>query len=169
MTLRQFEREAARKRDEMSEHTKSKVQDKQLKETEKDKNLLMVRCLKAKDSCVCLHFCWWPPVTRICSRLLLLGESWRVSIQEPTQQLDKTLLLPGNIEKNLQRAAALWEQKSNSLRTVTSVLTPHASDTYFKSQHLYTEVTDLTNGLSVSCQRDCCLFWRSSTLSVLQW
>ncbi|XP_041808504.1 coiled-coil alpha-helical rod protein 1 [Chelmon rostratus] len=41
MTLRQFEREAARKRDEMSEHTKSKVQDKQLKETEKDKNLLM--------------------------------------------------------------------------------------------------------------------------------
>lgn len=48
MTLRQFEREAARKQDEMREHlghehTKSEVQDKQLKEMERDKNLLLVR------------------------------------------------------------------------------------------------------------------------------
>ncbi|XP_071772744.2 coiled-coil alpha-helical rod protein 1 [Centroberyx gerrardi] len=50
MTLRQFERQAARRRDQMreaqhlqSEHTKRDVQDlhKQLKETEKDKNLLL--------------------------------------------------------------------------------------------------------------------------------
>lgn len=48
MTLRQFEREAARKQDEMRghlghEHTKREVQDKQLKEMERDKNLLLVR------------------------------------------------------------------------------------------------------------------------------
>ncbi|XP_051257324.1 coiled-coil alpha-helical rod protein 1 isoform X1 [Dicentrarchus labrax] len=48
MTLRQFEREAARKQGEMretqhlgSKHTKREVQNKQLKETEKDKNLLL--------------------------------------------------------------------------------------------------------------------------------
>uniref|UniRef100_UPI0037E7D71B coiled-coil alpha-helical rod protein 1 n=1 Tax=Semicossyphus pulcher TaxID=241346 RepID=UPI0037E7D71B len=47
MTLRQFEREAAKKQDEMREtqhlgreHTKRKVQNKQLKETVKDRNLL---------------------------------------------------------------------------------------------------------------------------------
>ncbi|TKS83479.1 Coiled-coil alpha-helical rod protein 1 [Collichthys lucidus] len=49
MTLRLFEKEAARKQDEMketehlgSEHRKSEVQNKQPKETEKDKNLLLV-------------------------------------------------------------------------------------------------------------------------------
>ncbi|TMS14195.1 Coiled-coil alpha-helical rod protein 1 [Larimichthys crocea] len=49
MTLRLFEKEAARKQDEMKEtqhlggeHRKSEVQNKQLKETEKDKNLLLV-------------------------------------------------------------------------------------------------------------------------------
>ncbi|XP_070773896.1 coiled-coil alpha-helical rod protein 1 [Enoplosus armatus] len=48
MTLRQFEREAARKQDEMrdtqhlgSKHTKRSVQNKQLKETEKDEDLLL--------------------------------------------------------------------------------------------------------------------------------
>ncbi|XP_038565124.1 coiled-coil alpha-helical rod protein 1 [Micropterus salmoides] len=48
MTLRQFEREAARKQDEMretqhlgSKHTKWDVQNKQLNETKKDKNLLL--------------------------------------------------------------------------------------------------------------------------------
>ncbi|KAI3373565.1 hypothetical protein L3Q82_022153, partial [Scortum barcoo] len=48
MTLRQFEREAVRKQDEMretlhlgSKHTKREVQNKQLKETERDKNLLL--------------------------------------------------------------------------------------------------------------------------------
>lgn len=67
MTLRQFEREAARKQDEMretqrlgSKHSKREVQNKQLKETEKDKNLLLVRLFKTKDSCekccFCLHF-----------------------------------------------------------------------------------------------------------------
>lgn len=50
MTLRLFEKEAARKQDEMKEtqhlggeNRKSEVQNKQLKETEKDKNLLLVR------------------------------------------------------------------------------------------------------------------------------
>ncbi|KAL3042459.1 hypothetical protein OYC64_020401 [Pagothenia borchgrevinki] len=44
MTLRQFEREASRKQDEMREtqqHTKRKVQNKQLKETEMDRKLLL--------------------------------------------------------------------------------------------------------------------------------
>ncbi|XP_074529279.1 coiled-coil alpha-helical rod protein 1 [Halichoeres trimaculatus] len=48
MTLRQFEKETTKKQDEMrktqqcaSEHTKQKVQDKQLTETAKDKNLLL--------------------------------------------------------------------------------------------------------------------------------
>ncbi|XP_035846819.1 coiled-coil alpha-helical rod protein 1 isoform X1 [Sander lucioperca] len=44
MTLRQFEREAARKQDEMREtqqHTKREVQNKQLKEMEKDKQILL--------------------------------------------------------------------------------------------------------------------------------
>eukprot|EP00064_Thunnus_orientalis_P007078 superscaffoldBa00000766_g7097 len=48
MTLRQFEREAARKENQMretqhlhSEHTKREVQNKHLKETERDKNLLL--------------------------------------------------------------------------------------------------------------------------------
>lgn len=46
MTLRQFQREAARKQDEMREaqqHTKRGVQNKQLKETERDKKILLVR------------------------------------------------------------------------------------------------------------------------------
>lgn len=41
MTLRLFEKEAARKRDEMKET--QHIQNKQLKETEKDKNLVLVR------------------------------------------------------------------------------------------------------------------------------
>lgn len=50
MTLRQFERAAVRKQDEMretqhlgSEHTNREVQNKQLKETEKYKKLMLVR------------------------------------------------------------------------------------------------------------------------------
>lgn len=140
MTLRQFEREAARKQEEMKEgrHTKREVKKTHLKETEKDKNLLLVKLFKAKDSyekcCFCLHFFWWPPMTRICSRPLVLREVWRASTQELTQLLCKTLLLP---EKHLQRGAALWEQKSISLQTVINVLTLHASDAYFKSSHLH--------------------------------
>ncbi len=138
MTLRQFEREAARKQDEMretqhlgSEHTKREAQKKQPKEMQADKNLLLVRLLKAEDSCE-KKFCLWPPMTRICYRQQWLREDWRVSSQEFAQQLDKTPLLPGSIE----RRAALREQKSNYLQAVSGVLTPHASDTYFKSQQL---------------------------------
>lgn len=65
MTLRQFEREAARKQGEMreaqhlgSEHTKSEVQNQQLKETEKNTKLLLVRAFTAKECCEkCLIFC----------------------------------------------------------------------------------------------------------------
>lgn len=67
MTLRQFEREAARKQDEMretqhlgSKHTKWDVQNKQLNETKKDKNLLLVRLFKTEErrkSYFCLYFC----------------------------------------------------------------------------------------------------------------
>ena len=50
MTLRQFEREAARKQEEMRKgrHTKREVKKTHLKETEKDKNLLLVKLLKQK-------------------------------------------------------------------------------------------------------------------------
>lgn len=57
MTLRHFEREAAKKQSQIketqhlqSEHTKRHVQYKQLKETERDKNLLLVALFKAKVS-----------------------------------------------------------------------------------------------------------------------
>lgn len=50
MTLRHFEREAEKKQDEMREtphsHTKRELQNKQLKE--KDKNLLLVRLFEQK-------------------------------------------------------------------------------------------------------------------------
>lgn len=58
MTLRQFEKETAKKQDKMrktphyaSEHTKQKVQDKQPTKTGKDKNLLLVRRYRATESC----------------------------------------------------------------------------------------------------------------------
>lgn len=56
MTLRQFEREAARKQDDIHKHfghkhPKREVREKQLKVMAKDKNLLLVRLLKSADSC----------------------------------------------------------------------------------------------------------------------
>ncbi|KAM9348605.1 coiled-coil alpha-helical rod protein 1 [Symphorus nematophorus] len=56
MTLRQFEREAARKQEEMREtqhlgreHTKKEVQNKQLKETDKDKKLLVAAVAETSE------------------------------------------------------------------------------------------------------------------------
>ena len=179
MTLRQFQREAARKQDVMREtqyfgatHTQREVQNKQLKEMEKDKNLLLVRLLKANDRCekcfFCLHFCCCPYMTWIRSRPLLLRKGWWVSMQEFYQQLQKTLLLLENSNENLQRGVALWEPKSNYLQRVRNVLTPQASDAFFEFL-IFTKICLSWPTDSISCQRDSCLFWRSSTVSVLQW
>ena len=35
--------------------------------------------------------------------------------------------------------------------------------------NIHTDMTNLTSGLSASCQGGCCLFWRSSILSVWRW
>lgn len=136
MTLRQFEREAARKLDEMkvtqnleSENTKKQVVYKQPKETEKHKNQHPVRFSKSKT--LLWKFLLLCHLTCICSRSQSLIEGWWMSTQELTQQLDKTPLLRGNLDKTLQRGAVLQVHKSNYLQMVRNVLTLHASDAFF--------------------------------------
>lgn len=169
MILRHFEREAARKRDEMrehleNEHAKSEVQDKQLKDMEKDKNPLLVR-LKAKVRCekwcFCLHFSWHLPMTSICCRPRLVWEGCWVCTPELIQQLILLLL-----NRRIHRGVLTREQKSNTQHRVSSVLMRQVLNL---SANIYIGMADLTHGLSVFCQGDCCQFWRSSTLSVWQW
>lgn len=80
-----------------------------------------------------------------------------------------------------QNSAAQWKLRQNASEWSCSVgaqvqlpadgkkvlHAPHSF--FFWSPNIYTDVTELTNDLSASCQRHFCVFWRSSILSVLQW
>lgn len=175
MTLRQFERDAARKQ-EMREtqylggtHTKRDVESKQLKETEKDKNLLLVRTFWNKWQLwkMCVSVFIFPLMTWCDLNVFQAAAAGRGLMSEHPR-VHTTTLQNSVVHRERQKPS----ERSRSAGAKVQVPAdgkrcPNSS--CVKTPYICTDAAYVTNGLSVSCQRDSCLFWRSSTLSALRW
>ncbi|KAJ4930422.1 hypothetical protein JOQ06_019424 [Pogonophryne albipinna] len=104
MTLRQFEREASRKQDEMREtqqHTKRKVQNKQLKETEMDRKRL-------------LDTVTGRGLTREYTRALEKAAAYREHEEKPARSLETKVAADGRLLSVLEELHSLSVAVANS-------------------------------------------------------
>ncbi|KAK1883202.1 Coiled-coil alpha-helical rod protein 1 [Dissostichus eleginoides] len=104
MTLRQFERETSRKQDEMREtqqHTKRKVQNKQLKETEMDRKLL-------------LDTVTGRGLTREYTRALQKAAAYREHEEKPARSLETKVAADGRLLSVLEELHSLSVAVANS-------------------------------------------------------